>query len=170
MPSKKAASAPKLAMKIPAAVGDKAVVHITTTTSPSTGALAATDPAVLTDILRSSLSSDAGATGAGAVLEAAAAAAQPGQEPDLPPPPAPPKADQPIPEPAQSPEPGPDAVRYAPIHDLADARALPDVTGGVYARATFDSPLAIRAFKDHDGRTMAVVWTGYTLAKAAITA
>lgn len=104
------------------------------------------------------------------VLAQAAAAAQPGQEPDLPPPPpAPPEANQPIPDPAQSPEPGPDAVRYAPIHDLADARALPDVTESVYVRATFDSPLAIRAFKDHDGRSMAVVWTGYTLAKAAIT-
>lgn len=110
---------------------------------------------------------DAGAD----VLAQAAATAQPGQEPDIPPPPpAPPEADQPIPEPAQSPEPGPDAVPYAPIHDLPDAQALPDVSSGVYVRATFDSPLAIRAFKDHDGRTMAVVWTGYTLAKAAITA
>lgn len=111
---------------------------------------------------------EAPATGA-EVLEQAAATAQPGQEPELPPPPPePPEADQPIPEPAQSPEPGPDAVRYAPIHDLADARALPDVTASVYALATFDSQLAIRAFKDHDGRSMAVVWTGYTLAKAAL--
>lgn len=56
-----------------------------------------------------------------------------------------------------------------PIYDLAEACALPDVTHGVYQRAEFDSPLAIRAFKDHDGRSMAVVDTGHTLAKAAIT-
>jgi len=108
---------------------------------------------------------EAPATGA-EVLEQAAAIAKPGQEPELPPPP--PDSNLPIPDTAQSPGPGPDAVRYAPIHDLADTRALPDVTASVYALATFDSPLAIRAFKDHDGRSMAVVWTGYTLAKAAL--
>lgn len=106
-------------------------------------------------------------TGADALLDAAATGAQPGQEPELPPPP--PDSGLPIPEQAQSPDPGPGAVRDAPIRDLSDARELPDVTGGVYVRAEFDSPLAIRAFKDHDGRSMAVVWTGYTLAKAAIT-
>lgn len=109
------------------------------------------------------------ATSAQSMLDQAAASAQPGQEPDLPPPPPPadPAPDA-QPEQAQNPEPGPDAVPYAAIYDLADARALPDVTEGVYALASFESPQAIRAFKDHDGRSMAVVWTGYTLAKTAI--
>ena len=106
----------------------------------------------------------------------AAASAQPGQEPELPPPP--PDSDQPIPEQDQAPQPAALGVDLAagnapiaPIHELADARALPDVTGGVHQAPVYiiDSPLAIRAFKDHDGRSMAVVWTGTTLAKAAIT-
>ena len=163
MPSKKAQ----------AANTDKpAMASGTVTPPPSSGALAATDPAVLTDILRSSLSSDAAATGASAVLGEAAASAQPGQEPQV----AHPINDM---NPTADWEPGGrtrvdlDAgnAPIAPIHELADARALPDVTGGVHQAPVYiiDSPLAIRAFKDDDGRSMAVVWTGYTLAKAAIT-
>ncbi len=162
-----------------------------TNTAPSSGALAATDPAILTDILRSSLSSDAAAPGASAVLDAAASSAKPGQEPtvryalnDMNP-----AADMapggrtlvalpPDSEQDQAPQPAAVGVDQAagnapiaPIHDLADARALPDATGGVHQAPVYivNSPLAIRAFKDHDGRSMAVVWTGYTLAKAAIT-
>lgn len=107
-----------------------------------------------------------------AVLAQAAAGAQPGQEPDLPPPPPDEAPPGPPPSLALEPEPMPAAApaKYMPINDLADARALPDVTHGVYQRADFNSPMAIRAFKDHDGRTMAVVFTGYALAKAAINA
>lgn len=153
-----------------------------TTAAPSSGALAATDPAILTDILRSSLSSDTPATGASTVLDAAASSAQTAPEKDQAPQPAAVGVDLAA---------GSDTSAHwrldaagnfegvvngtirgpvlAPIHDLADARALPDVGRAVYVRASFDSPLAIRAFKDHDGRSMAVVWTGTTLAKAAIT-
>jgi hypothetical protein len=108
-------------------------------------------------------------TGAAALLTLAAAAAQPGQEPTLPPPPPDEPNPPPPPDPALDPEPAQLEVQaHAPIFELADACALPDVTHGVYKRAEFDSPLAIRAFKDHDGRSMAVVYTGYTLAKAAL--
>lgn len=122
------------------------------------------------------------AAGAAVLLTAAAAAAQPGQEPTLPPP----APDEPKTFKLQvgAMDDGRIAIRKAdehdrpmedwqpePIYDLAEACALPDVTGGVYTAAKFaiDSPLAILAFKDHDGRSMAVVDTGHTLAKAAIT-
>lgn len=108
-------------------------------------------------------------TGAAAMLTLAAAAAQPGQEPTLPPQPPDEPNPPPPPAPALNPEPMASRPAYLPIFEIPDARALVDVTHGVYQRAEFDSPLAIRAFKDHDGRSMAVVYTGYTLAKAAIT-
>lgn len=140
---------------------------------------------------------DTAQPGADALLGEAAASAQAGQEPELPPPPPDsglpiPDQDQ-APQPAVvgvDLSAGSDTSAHwrvdaagnfegfvngtirgpvpAPIHDLADARALPDVGSAVYVRASFDSPLAIRAFKDHDGRSMAVVWTGYNLAKAAL--
>lgn len=60
---------------------------------------------------------------------------------------------------------------HQPVFDLAEARALPDVTGaGVFPVATFDNENAIRAFRDTDGRTMLIVATSRnTLGKAAHT-
>lgn len=76
----------------------------------------------------------------------------------------------PPPEPrAADPIPPAMAYHHPPVFDLAEARALPDVTGtGVYALAAFEHPAAITAFRDIDGRTMRIVAvTRTTLGKAA---